>query len=422
MESKSFISRTVEQYAFDERLTGRHMVFLAGPRQVGKTMLAQRWLEKKRCRPLYFNWDDISTRKAYLSDGRFFESSARSLGVRDPWIVFDEIHKRNNWRDILKGVYDVFRDEFRFLITGSARLDLFRRSGDSLVGRYNLFHMMPLNIREITHRQLLSCFLQEAESNKLQKAFEGEVSNSLPLEVAEAWANLWRHGPFPEPFLKQSDRFSRKWHQDYFSLVLRQDLRDTSRVIEIDKIENLLLLIPSRVASPLSMANLARELEVAHTTAKSWLEQLKRLYLLFPVSPWTKKISRGLKKENKWYFLDWYYVPEGLARLENAVAAYLFRACLALTDMGYGNFTLHYIRTLERKEIDFVVASDNQPILTVEVKSADTRLSKTLLNRDSWFHNTRTLGIQVVDKKGVLQKYSDHTWVIGIERFLSLLI
>jgi len=422
MESEKFISRTVEQYAFDESLTGRHMVFLAGPRQVGKTMLAERWLEKKRCMALYFNWDDIATRKAYLADNRFFESSARSLGVRDPWIVFDEIHKRNNWRDILKGVYDVFRDEFRFLITGSARLDLFRRSGDSLVGRYNLFHMMPLNIREITHRHPLSCFLQEPESNKLHRAFAEEVSNSLPLEVTDAWVNLLRHGPFPEPFLKQSDRFSRKWHQDYFSLVLRQDLKDTSRVVEIDKIENLLLLIPSRVASPLSMANLARELEVAHTTVKSWLEQLKRLYLLFPVSPWTRRISRGLKKENKWYFLDWYYVPEGPARLENVVATYLFRACLALTDMGYGKFTLHYIRTLEKKEIDFVVAADHRPILTVEVKSADTKLSKTLLNQNRWFHNTRPLGIQVVDKRGALKKYSDRTWVIGIERFLSLLI
>jgi hypothetical protein len=422
MESKNYISRTIEEYAFDETLTGRHMVFLAGPRQVGKTMLAQRWLEKRRCRDLYFNWDDVSTRRAYLADSRFFESPARSLGVRDPWIVFDEIHKRNNWRDILKGVYDVFRDEFRFLITGSARLDLFRRSGDSLVGRYNLFHMMPLNVREVTHKQLLPCFLQEVEPQKLYKAFGEQISSSLPLEITDAWDTLWRHGPFPEPFLKQNDRFSRKWHQDYFSLVLRQDLKDTSRVVEIDKIENLLLLFPSRVASPLSMANLARELEVAHTTVKSWLEQLKRLYLLFPVSPWTQKISRGLRKENKWYFLDWYYVPDGPARLENVVATYLQRACLALTDMGYGNFTLHYIRTLEKKEIDFVVAADKRPVLTVEVKSGDTLLSKTFLNQHRWFHDTQPLGVQVVDKRGVLQKYSDHTWVISIERFLSLLI
>jgi predicted AAA+ superfamily ATPase len=113
MESINYIPRTIEKYAFDESLTGRHMIFLAGPRQVGKTLLAQRWLEEKRCRSLYFNWDDVSTRKAYLADSRFFESSARSLGVRNPWIVFDEIHKRNHWRDILKGAYDVFRDEFR---------------------------------------------------------------------------------------------------------------------------------------------------------------------------------------------------------------------------------------------------------------------------------------------------------------------
>src|SRR5512136_1328059 len=172
MNSKDYIPRWVEDYAFDESLIGRHMVFLAGPRQVGKTRLAKNWLEKKGCAPLYFNWDDIATRKTYVIDNRFFESHARSLGIRDPWIVFDEIHKRNRWRDILKGAYDLFGKEFRFLITGSARLDLFRRSGDSLVGRYNLFHMMPLNIQEITGRWLPNCFLEEKDPARLFKVFE----------------------------------------------------------------------------------------------------------------------------------------------------------------------------------------------------------------------------------------------------------
>ena len=143
MKTNNYVPRILEKYAFDEDLTGRHMVFLAGARQVGKTVLARNWLEKKDSSSLYFNWDDIKTRQSYRSDSRFFESSARMLGVADPWIVFDEIHKRNHWRDILKGAYDLFSMEFRFLITGSARLDLFRRAGDSLVGRYNLFHMFP---------------------------------------------------------------------------------------------------------------------------------------------------------------------------------------------------------------------------------------------------------------------------------------
>jgi hypothetical protein len=422
MKTENYIPRIIEGYAFDESLTGRHMVFLAGPRQVGKTVLARHWLEKRQCPSLYFNWDDISTRQAYLADSRFFESPARSLGIKDPWIVFDEIHKRNRWRDILKGAYDLFGNELRFLITGSSRLDLFRRSGDSLIGRYNLFHMMPLNISEITRLRRDPCFLKEREPHKLFDAFEKQISRPLAPEVAEAYKILWRYGPFPEPVLKQNDRFSRKWHQDYISLVIRQDLKDLSRVVELDKVENLLFLISPRIMAPLSMANLANELEVAHTTVKSWLEQLKRLYLLFPVAPGTRKISRGLKREKKWYFLDWYYAPEGPARLENMVATYLYRACLAMTDMGYGNYRLNYIRTLDKKEIDFIIDLDNRPVLAVEVKSGDPMLSKPLQNRRAWFVDTPTLGVQVVDKRGVLQKFPDHTWMISVERFLSVLV
>jgi uncharacterized protein len=422
MPSYNYIPRSAEQYAFDETLTGRHMVFLAGPRQVGKTRLAKEWLKKSNCSQLYFNWDDIATRQAYLADSRFFESQTRSSGVRDPWIVFDEIHKRNRWRDILKGVYDLFGEEFRFLITGSARLDLFRRSGDSLVGRYNLFHMMPLSVGEVTGERCESCFLEETGTDSLNKAFEKNISRPLSAEIEEAYESLLRHGPFPEPFLKQNERFCRKWHQDYISLLIREDLRDISRLMELDKVENLLLLMPSRIMSPLSMPNLASELEVAHTTVKSWLEQLNRLYLLFPVSPWTKKISRGLKKEKKWYFLDWYYAPEGAARLENMVATYLLRACLAMSDMGYGSYRLHYVRTTDKKEVDFIVARDNYPVLALEVKSSETTLSKPLRDRHRWLFESPTLGVQVVDQRGMLQKHENDTWVVSIERLLSLLL
>jgi predicted AAA+ superfamily ATPase len=422
MATDDYIPKCVEGYAFDETLIGRHMVFLAGPRQVGKTLLARHWLVKKGCSSLYFNWDDIATRKTYLADNRFFESPARSLGIRDPWIAFDEIHKRPRWRDILKGAYDLFGEEFRFLITGSARLDLFRRSGDSLIGRYNLFHMMPLSIGEVTYGVRTSCFLEETDHEKRCQVFEKQISHALKPEVVEAYEDLLQSGPFPEPFFRQNDRFCRKWHKDYLSLIVREDLRDISRVMELDKVEDLLFLMPSRLMSPLSMPGLARDLEVAHTTIKSWLEQLRRLYILFPVLPWTGKTSRGLKKHRKWYFFDWYYAPDGAARLENMVATYLHRACLAMTDMGYGNYSLHYIRTLDKKEIDFLVVCDKRPILAVEVKSSETALSTALKNRHEWSLKSPTLGVQVVDKRGVLQKHENSTWVVSVERLLCLLV
>ncbi len=421
MVSKNHIFRHIESYAFDENLIGRHMVFIAGPRQTGKTWLAKQWLEKKACSQLYFNWDDIGARQAYRSDSRFFESPARSVGIRDPWIAFDEIHKRNHWRDILKGAYDIFGEEFRFLITGSARLDLFRKSGDSLVGRYNLFHMMPLCVNEIMGEPISSCFLQESDYDAMVGAFKKHISHATLPETSEACEGLKRYGPFPEPFLKQNERFCRKWHQDYISLLIREDMRDISRVVELDKIEALVFLLVPRIMSPLSMPNLASELEAAHSSVKSWLEQLKRLYLIFPVSPWSKKISRGLKKAKKWYFFDWYYVPDEAARLENMIAVYLYRTCQALTDMGYGTYSLHYIRTLDKKEIDFVITRDNTPLLAVEVKTSETRLSATLRDRNKWLMDAPTIGVQVVGQKGVFKKHTNHTWIISVDKFLPCL-
>jgi len=421
MESIMSINREVRKYIFDDSLTARHMIFLAGPRQVGKTYLAKAWLKTKKCDKLYFNWDDVQTRQQYMSDSRFFESEARVSGIKDPWIVFDEIHKRNKWRDILKGTYDVFADEFRFLITGSARLDLFRKAGDSLVGRYNLFNMMPLNIREVVGNPLLGSFLSIQEEREMIKVFDDLISEPMPDENVQAFNSLLKLGPFPEPFLRQNERFCRKWHMDYISLLVRDDLRDISRVVELDKIEHLVNLLPKRITSPLSMANLANELEVAHTTIKQWLELLKRLYLIFPVKPWSKKVSRGLKKEKKWYFLDWYYASEEAARLENMVATCLYRSCKVLSDQGYGDFQLKYIRTLDKREIDFVICRDNKPIVAIEVKKSDTSVSKQLVNRENWLPEYSTIGVQLVNQRDILKKIDNHTWVMSVERMLGLL-
>jgi predicted AAA+ superfamily ATPase len=210
---------------------------------------------------------------------------------------------------------------------------------------------------------------------------------------------------------------------DYLSLVVREDLREISRIVELDKVENMLLLLPDRIGSPLSMPGLARDVEAAHTSVKNWLEQLKRLYLIFEVRPWSKKISRGLKKEKKWYFLDWYHVLEPAARLENRrrPTLNLYRYCRALTDMGYGKFSLHYVRTLDKREIDFLVVRDNQPLLAVEVKSRQTTLSPALQDRFRWFGKDSTIGIQVVDQRDVLRKYPGNTWQMSLERFLNIL-
>jgi len=280
---------------------------------------------------------------------------------------------------------------------------------------------MPLCIREVIGKKPPHHFLTEPDADRLRKTFTDMMAAPISSEVEDGYHELLKYGPFPEPFLKQNSRFCRKWHLDYISLLIREDLRDISRVAALDKIENLVALLPKRVTSPLSMANIAREIEVAHTTVKLWLEQLKRLYLVFPVAPWSKKISRALTKEKKWYFLNWYYAPDGAAKLENMVASCLYRCCKVLTDQGYGRYRLQFLRTLDKKEIDFVVCRDEKPILVIEVKKGDTSVSKSLLRREKYFVDSPTIGVQLVEKRNILKKYDDCTWVMSVERLLALL-
>lgn len=408
--------RVAARIAFDPDLAGKSkMVFLAGPRQAGKTTLARAWLAKNACPELYFNWDDAKVRAVCRTDPHFFESAARRSAARPPWIALDEIHKASRWRDLLKGWFDVYRDEFRFLVTGSARLDLLRRGGDSLVGRYFLFHLFPFSFRE---------FLGEVDDVKLPSWLSppGRQDHGwdAPRGIADSFETYLMRGPFPEPLLTDSDRFSRRWAADYLSLVVRNDLRDLTRIWELDRVETLVSLLPGTIGSPLSYSSLARDLEAAHTTVRSWLDALRRLYLVFPVPPHARRVRRALRREAKWYFLDWSHVPEPAARFENLVASALWQACRTWTDAGLGRFELRYLRTLDKREIDFVVLDGSPARVAVEVRLSDLEPARTLRRRAEYL-GPGVPGIQVVGTPDIARRVEPGLWVVSAERFLRTL-
>jgi len=409
------VRRTLLGIAFDPELTAGKMVFVAGPRQAGKTTLARFWLAEQGCAPLYFNWDDATVRRKWREDPHFFEPLAREIGHDEPWVVFDEIHKATRWRDMLKGWFDVFGREFRFLVTGSARLDLFRRGGDSLLGRYFLFHLFPLTFNELGERpELIGPERLLPESG----TFAGDWAVSS--DSAALFERYIRRGPFPEPLLADSDRFSRRWNAEYRTLLVRQDIRDLTRIAQLDRLEALVELLPGTVGSPLSYSSLARDLEVAHTTVKNWLEALRRIYLVFPVRPFARRVRRALRKDRKWYFVDWSHVPEEAARLENCIASALWQACHTWTDAGFGEFELRYLRTVDKREIDFVLLRDGEPRLAVEVKTNDTTPASTLRRRSAYF-GADIPAVQVVGKPGIARPVDDSMWVVSADRFLRLL-
>jgi hypothetical protein len=121
-------------------------------------------------------------------------------------------------------------------------------------------------------------------------------------------------------------------------------------------LETLYLLLPSKVGSPISIPSLARDLRVSYNSIHSWLTIFEKFFLVFSISPWTRRITRAIQKERKVYLWDIPKIGDSSARFENMVALELFRAVNAWNDMGYGSYSLHYIKNKEQQEVDFLIA------------------------------------------------------------------
>jgi predicted AAA+ superfamily ATPase len=368
------MERLVGRYIFDPEISAGKMVFLSGPRQVGKTTFALRWLASMGVEGTYFNWDDPAVKREYNRNPLTFRNIILSKfhGKAVP-IVFDEIHKHKNWKNILKGFYDTTRDKIQLLVTGSARLGTYRKSGDSLIGRYFSFQMFPLSLPEASGD--FSLLLNDDGLLSKGEALIRFIARAQNEKAGDGLKRLLTFGGFPEPHLKGSQRFLRRWHQEYRTLLTKEDVRDLSRVADIRGLEQLIEILPSKVGSPLSINSIREDLGYHHGTITTWIEILSRLYLIFTIRPWHRNVMRSIRKEKKLFFLDWSFLEDSGSRFENLVAVSLLRLTARFTEMGLGAFELMYIRDKEKREVDFVVIKDNRPLALFEAKEGDEVLS-----------------------------------------------
>ncbi len=311
------------------------MVFVAGPRQVGKTTLAR---SLRGADAGYLNWDVAEHRDRILR---------RELSARQLW-VFDEIHKYRRWRNYLKGLYDSRRTGQRILVTGSGRLDLYQFGGDSLQGRYHLLRLHPFSAAE------------------------------LGLERPSQLLDLLRLGGFPEPWLSGSQTQARRWSREYRARLIEEEVPTLESIKNLGQLEMMMLSLPERVGSPLSINALREDLQVSHKTAASWLGALERLYAIFRVAPLGSPRIRAVKKEQKHYHFDWSVIPEDGFRFENLVACHLLKWVHFQQDAEGLERELRYFRDKDAREVDFVVIERRAPVLMVECKWADAPIDKSL--------------------------------------------
>ena len=317
------------------------MVFLGGPRQVGKTTFSKSLLvDASDSSPAYLNWDNIEDRKKIL---------AGDWPRREKLIVLDELHKFSKWRGLIKGFYDKLKNTHRFLVTGSARLDYYRKGGDSLLGRYHYYRMHPLTLPEAS---------PQFSKNDLQR--------------------LLTFGGFPEPYLKQDAIALKRWHRQRRERVIYSDIRDLENIKEISNMELLINALPARIGSPLSRKNLAQELEVDFKTIEKWLTILENVYYCYRIAPFGAPRIKAVKKEQKIYLWDWSELEDEGPLWENFVASHLLKYCHYHEDTQGDKMELRFLRDTEGREIDFVVLKNRKPLFAVECKSGERQASPHL--------------------------------------------
>ena len=361
------IPRTLYRLAWQELAADKAMTLLAGPRQVGKTTLAK-MIVGQFTNHVYCNWDVMTDRTRMLDDPYFFALVERS-DPSPPLVVFDEIHKYPTWKNYLKGVYDRFHEDFQFLVTGSGRLDTYRKGGDSLAGRYSLLHLWPLTLAELLERRVT---VDEFRRRPL------DIVEDKDGAARRAWLRLSQFSGFPEPYSRANADAYRRWSATYHSQLIREDIRDLTGITLLAQVETLFQLLPQRVGSLLSAGSLGEALGVSYNTVRSWLGVLESFYLTFSIGPWTRGLTRATQKARKTYLFDYTLIDDPAARFENMIAVELFRAVRMWNDMGRGSFSLHFVRNREGQEVDFLIAEKRRPLLLVEAKAADTQIAPAL--------------------------------------------
>jgi predicted AAA+ superfamily ATPase len=317
------------------------IVFITGPRQVGKTYLALD-IAKEFKNSVYLNYDSLGDRKI-IRDESWLPST--------DLLILDEIHKMPEWKRYIKGIFDTKTSGLKIIVTGSARLDFFRQAGDSLAGRFFTHRLFPLS--------------------------EGELAAA---DYPAGLDRLILRGGFPEPFLAEDDTWALRWRNQYIDGLIREDVLNFEKLSDFKSLALTLELLRKRVGSPVSYSSIARDLCVAPNTVKKYIQIFEALCIVFRLSPFADNIARSLLKEPKLYFYDTGMVlgEEGI-KFENMAALSLVKDAAAAEDIRGIRASVHYLRTKDGREVDFCYAENGAIRFLAEAKFSDSDISKNLL-------------------------------------------
>ncbi len=397
------LKRLYDSLLADHFAHEKNMVFLCGPRQSGKTTTALAYRPKTTS---YWNWDDDDERLMLRQSQQKFLVALKSKSPGAKVLVLDEIHKNPKWRNWLKGFYDKHQHNYQIIVSGSARLNVIHRGGDSLLGRYYLYRHHPLSLGELGQTPFATPLFRKTKS-------------LAPTQTDQ----LLHFGGFPAPFLSARKASHQKWIRTRRELLLREDLRDLSKVEDLAALELLVTLLHTRIGGLLNYYKLSQDVHVSVDTIRRWIKLLDRLYYLYVIPPYSKNIKNSLRKMPKVYLWDWSEVIDEGARFENFIASHLLKSVHYWVDAGLGNFNLYYIRDKQKREVDFLVTQDEKPFLMVEAKWNDSTINPALTYWKNWLKPTYSFQVvKNLKSHGLSFEEATHYGLMAADDFCAALV
>ncbi len=355
----------------------KKIVFIIGPRQVGKTWLAKE-IGKKFKKTVYLNYDRLEDRDIIKNE---------SWLANTELLILDELHKMSGWKNYLKGVYDTKEEGQKIIVTGSARLDTFRQSGDSLAGRFYIHHLLPFSMSELKDE-----------------------------EIGQDIERFLERGSFPEPFLANNKTEAKRWRSQYVDGLIRVDILDFEKIYDFKAIQTVFELLRRKIGSPVSYSSIAHDVQISPTTVKKYVQIFEALYIVFRVTPYSRNIARSILKEPKIYFFDnGLVIGDDGVKFENFTALSILKHVYGKNDYTGDKYELKYFRTKDGKEVDFAIIKNNKIKKIIEAKKSNQQLSKNL----KFFSDKYKLkGAQVV-KELKREKLIGNIEILKAENFLK---
>ncbi len=391
--------RYLNKLIVEDALASLKIAFVTGPRQVGKTTLCKQILEQAKEKTAYYTWDDDDFRLAWLQ-------SPKTLVEGKKIVVFDEIHKDRKWKNKLKGLFDIYGNDTNLIVSGSARLDYFRKSGDSLQGRYFPYRLHPFTLGETP----------KIKPPSQRDWFEHATLSDIKLD------DLLKLGGFPEPLMGQNLNKATRWRNLYKERMIKEDLRDLQNVRDLSVLDNLSLLLKTKVGGQLSYESIRKDLSVSFESILRWIDLLEAVYYCYRIRPYSTKIKNSLTKEPKLFLYDWSGIEDEGAKFENMIAGHLLKNVHLWTDGAMGDFKLFYLRDKQKREVDFLITCNNKPYLLLEVKSNQNTLTSPLIHYNEVLKPTFCFQlVRETKKERNASLLHPNIRIVHVDKFLSSL-